>query len=149
MATMVSKHLLQFMIPVVLLNILPAFAQQEPGVQNVSIQQGYSTEPRMNTSINWENLDLSDEQEVKIKELNEDWKRIEQLIRPKIIRDQQQLKNVMSNPNADEDLIRKLQRDIMLRQKQLRFEATENFLSKRRILNPDQREKLHKYMMPK
>lgn len=120
-------------------------------VQNVNLSQSTrsnSIAKGMNT-IDWNELDLSKSQMETIQKLDEDWSQVEQLIRPKIIRDQQQLKNVMGNPDADENLIRKLQNDIMLRQKQLRYEATENFLSKRRVLSPDQRKKLHQQMIQK
>lgn len=129
------------------LNFSQAFAQSP--VQNVSLSQSRVTVNKGMTGINWSELNLSKDQQNSIKKLDQEWSRVEQLIRPKIIRDQQQLKNVMSNPNADDNLIRKLQNDIMLRQKQLRYEATENFLSKRRLLNQDQRKMLHKQMIQK
>lgn len=97
--------------------------------------------------INWDGLNLSEYQKTKLLELEREWTKINQLIRPKIIRDQQQLKNIMRNPNAQEDQIRALQSDIMMRKKQLQIEATENFLSKRRLLTEEQRQKLHA-MMP-
>ena len=143
-----KNTLTAIIIGIVLINC-PVFAQDMQQVQNVSASQSYNNSfSKGYGSIDWLNLDLSEDQKKQITTLNEDWKRVQQLIRPKIIRDQQKLKNVMSNPNADENEIRKLQGDIMLRQKQLRFEATENFLSKRRILSNQQREKLHKMMSP-
>lgn len=134
----------------ILLSQLTAVAQvQNQQVQNVSQSRASSNFSNKGlVNINWTQLNLSEDQAKKMNELDDQWGRIEQLIRPKIIRDQQQLKNIMSNPNADDEQIRNLQRDIMTRQEQLRFEATENFLSKRRILNTKQREVLHK-MMPK
>ena len=143
-----KNTLTAIIIGIVLINC-PVFAQDMQQVQNVSASQSYNNSfSKGYGSIDWLNLDLSEDQKKQITTLNEDWKRVQQLIRPKIIRDQQKLKNVMSSPNADENEIRKLQGDIMLRQKQLRFEATENFLSKRRILSNQQREKLHKMMSP-
>jgi Spy/CpxP family protein refolding chaperone len=129
---------------------MPALSQVQPASMSQS-SKSLSSEnltTRNYTQINWGKLNLSSEQMEKIQSLDKEWMRIQQLIRPKIIRDQQQLKNIMSNPEVDEDLIRKLQRDIMLRQEQLRYEATENFLSKRRILTSEQREKLHKMVSP-
>ena len=149
MTTSVFKNTITSIITGIVLINYPVFAQDMQQVQNVSASQSYSNSiSKSYSSINWLNLDLSEDQKKQITTLNEDWKRVQQLIRPKIIRDQQKLKNVMSNPNADENEIRKLQGDIMLRQKQLRFEATENFLSKRRVLSNPQREKLHKMMSP-
>lgn len=145
MTTSVFKNTLTSIILGLIITSGPLFAQDMQQVQSVSTSQTYA---KSYGNINWLTLDLTDEQKRQIKTLNDDWKRVQQLIRPKIIRDQQKLKNVMSNPNADEDQIRKLQGDIMLRQKQLRFEATENFLSKRRVLSNEQREKLHKMMVP-
>lgn len=118
--------------------------------QNTSYSQssgGYNNN-RGNVSIDWQLLNLTEDQKRKIKELDLQWTSLEQTIRPKILRDQQQLKTIMVNPNADDNQIRKLQKDIMIRQEQLRYEATENFLSKRRLLNDEQRQKLHK-MMPR
>lgn len=100
-------------------------------------------------NINWSGLELTNEQMVQMESLDNQWQKVQQMVRPKLIRDQQTLRNVITNPNLNEDYIRKLQRDIMLRQEQLRYEATENFLSKRRLLNKDQREKLHKMMKQK
>ena len=145
---MITKKTVVSLLIFTTMSVLPALAQhqQMQNVQNASASQTYNNN-RANVNINWGLLNLSNDQLKRIKDLDTDWERIQQLIRPKIIRDQQQLKNVMSNPNADEDLIRKLNNDIMLRQKQLRFEATENFLSKRRLLTPEQRENLHKMMI--
>ena len=147
---MITKRTVVSLLMFITITTLPAFAQhqQMQNVQNASTSQTYNNVNKANVSINWAHLNLTNDQSKKIKELDAQWERIQQLIRPKIIRDQQQLKNVMSNPNADEDLIRKLNNDIMLRQKQLRFEATENFLSKRRVLTTGQRETLHKMMIP-
>lgn len=145
MTTSAFKNSLILAIIAIAFTTNSLFAQNMQHVQNASTSQTYS---KGYGNINWLTLDLTTEQKKQIKALNDEWKRVQQLIRPKIIRDQQKLKNVMSNPNADEDQIRKLQSDIMLRQKQLRFEATENFLSKRRILSDPQREKLHKMMVP-
>lgn len=130
-------------LSIIMFNSDRSIAQQ---VQNVS--NSASTNNLNNYRIEWSQLNLNDDQMKRIRELDAQWKSVEQIVRPKIIRDQQQLKNIMNNPNANEDQIRKLQKDIMVRQDQLRYEAIENFLSKRRILNQEQREKLHK-IMPK
>jgi len=103
---------------------------------NVS-QKGYM-------NVNWNQLNLSSTQQKKINDLDIQWRELEHLVKSKIIRDQQNLKNIIKNPNVQEEKIRNIQRDIMLRQEQLRNEATENFLSKRRILNSKQKIILHK-----
>lgn len=97
-------------------------------------------------NVNWNQLNLNTVQQKRINELDNQWKQLENLVKPKIIRDQQTLKNIIKNPNVKESNIRQLQKDIMLRQEQLRNEATENFLSKRRLLNSNQKTQLHKML---
>ncbi|MEW5821428.1 MAG: Spy/CpxP family protein refolding chaperone [Cyanobacteriota bacterium] len=145
-----SKNITLILIITISFFSLPAYSQQQQTqqIQNVSLQQNLNNISKPSFNINWSELNLTAEQSVKINQLDEEWKRIQQVIRPRLVRDQQQLKNIMKNPDTDEDRIRKLQNDIMLRQKQLRYEATENFLSKRRVLTPEQREVLHKKIIP-
>jgi Spy/CpxP family protein refolding chaperone len=145
---MVSKYLTSLLICSFILNLSASAQVQQSSVSSKSsvVNTSETISSKSYSDIEWSDLSLTEDQLSKIQELDEEWKRVEQLIRPKIIRDQQQLKNIMSNPHIDEDQIRKLQRDIMLRQEQLRYEATENFLSKRRLLNTKQRETLHKMM---
>jgi len=98
-------------------------------------------EPELN--LMWEELNLTPAQEQRIKELDKKWQEVRGAIKPKLYRDQDQLKHLMLNPNASDDQIREIHKHIFVQQQQLRYEALENFLAKRRVLTQKQREKLH------
>ena len=96
-----------------------------------------------NVSINWEKLNLSKEQGKNIEMLDMKWKKINETIRPQILRDQQKLKCVLKNQNATDSEIRQIQMQILMNQNRLKYEALELFLDKRRLLTPIQRKKFH------
>jgi len=93
--------------------------------------------------IRWSSLNLDPWQQKRIKLLDYQWKQINNSIRPILIRDQEKFKKMLLNPNISEDEIREQQRQIFIKQEQLRYHALENFLAKRRLLNEKQRELLH------
>ena len=100
-----------------------------------------------NISINWECLNLTEKQEQKFALFDQDWKKIQTIIRPKLTRDQERLKLMLTNPNISDTQIKELQKQIFIRQEQLRYYALNNFLSKRRLLTPNQRIMLHEMFL--
>lgn len=97
-------------------------------------------------NINWERLNLTPKQERSIQVFDKEWQQMKSLIRPKLIRDQERLKLMLANPDVSDVQIRELQKQIFVKQEQLRYEALENFLAKRRLLNSHQREILHEML---
>ncbi|EKE03756.1 MAG: hypothetical protein ACD_20C00156G0001 [uncultured bacterium] len=100
-----------------------------------------------NISINWECLNLTEKQEQKFALFDQDWEKIQTIIRPKLTRDQERLKLMLTNPNISDTQIKELQKQIFIRQEQLRYYALNNFLSKRRLLTPNQRIMLHEMFL--
>ena len=96
--------------------------------------------------IKWNRLRLSDKQKVQIQSLDQQWKETNAIIRPALERDKARLKSLISNPAMPDNAIREVQKHIIAKQDQLRYEALENFLAKRRILTLKQRETLHKML---
>ena len=89
--------------------------------------------------INWDCLDLSSKQKKQINILDKDWQTLNSDVRPGLLKDQANLKLMLNDPNSSDDKIRELQWKILSKQQMLRYEAMENFLSKRRLLSPKQR----------
>ncbi|MFH0703131.1 MAG: hypothetical protein V2B14_06315 [bacterium] len=96
--------------------------------------------------IKWEVFNLTYEQKQEIQDLDSQWQKINYAIRPGLIRDQQQLKLLLTNTDSTDNQIRELQKQIFSKQDQLRYEALENFLSKRRLLTAKQRKMLQKML---
>lgn len=98
--------------------------------------------------IKWDHLKLSNKQKAQIQNLDQQWKEVSSIIHPKLVRDKERLKLMMFNADVSDNDIREVQKQIIAKQDQLRYEALENFLAKRRVLTQKQREMLHK-MLPK
>jgi len=97
-------------------------------------------------NINWEYLNLTPKQKHEVAILDKRWKKVNAFIRPQLLSNQQKLKTLLSKPNIPDEEIRELQKQIFLEQTQLRSEALENFLSKKRLLDNKQRQVLLKML---
>ena len=82
-------------------------------------------------NISWESLHLTSGQEKEILILDQQWAQIRDLIRPRLIRDQECLKLMMINPDITDSQIREMQKYIFIKQEQLRYGALEIFLAKK------------------
>jgi Spy/CpxP family protein refolding chaperone len=120
------EHKLTSIILTFFISSLPAFSQKE------SFQ------------INWDCLNLSPNQTEKIQVIDSSWRKKSSKILPRLHSYQEQLQEELSNPKADEKEIMELQKKVFIERQKLQEEALENFLSKKRILNNYQKEKLNK-----
>ncbi|HSA06046.1 MAG TPA: hypothetical protein P5556_02580 [Candidatus Gastranaerophilales bacterium] len=103
----------------------------------------YSFQEKEVPGINWETLNLSNAQRAQLKVLELKWQKTSNIINGQIIYDKNKLKYVLTNPFSTDKEIKELQNRILVNQKKLRYEAMENFLQKRTVLLPLQRQKLH------
>lgn len=94
--------------------------------------------------VNWDSLDLSDSQRNNLKNLDNRWKSTVSDIVPRIQTNERKLKQLMQSSKPNEGEILKLQQQIHEDKTQLKMEATEIFLHKRKVLNNQQQEKLQK-----
>lgn len=100
-------------------------------------------------SIRWEYLNLTQRQQQKMQVLDREWCEIQSLLQPKLIRDQEKLKLMLTNPDVSDTQIREIEKQIFIKQEQLRYYAMENFLAKRRILTVKQKVVLHEMLQIK
>ncbi|OGH97013.1 MAG: hypothetical protein A2104_09655 [Candidatus Melainabacteria bacterium GWF2_32_7] len=122
----ITNSIAALVITIFLFNSMSALAEAKNGID-----------------IRWECLNLTPRQEQKFAEFDKDWERIYSIVRPKLIRDQERLKLILTNPDVSDIQIKELQKQIFIKQEQLRYYALENFLSKRHLLTPKQRIILH------
>jgi hypothetical protein len=123
-----------------LLANMPAFA--EVAATHGDTPESYTLKNHP-CNINWEGLHLSRRQARDIRNLDIQWQSIRDLIRPALIRDQECFRLMLINPDVTDNQVREMQKEIFIKQEQLRYEALENFLAKRRVLNGKQRIMLH------
>jgi len=98
--------------------------------------------------IDWSELDLSPQQVHYIQSLEQQWRQKYRTVHPQLSAKRQQLRQMMSNPNADSRQMLSVQQDIQDHEQALREEATRVFMEKRRVLSHDQRKALHEMMYP-
>jgi Spy/CpxP family protein refolding chaperone len=98
------------------------------------------------SSINWELLNLSNQQRARIKVLDLNWQETSWNLSSQIIQDKKKLRFILTDPFASDVEIKNLQNQILVNQKKLRYSAMENFLRKRNVLTFLQKKKLHKML---
>ncbi|MDD3149910.1 MAG: hypothetical protein PHV68_03670 [Candidatus Gastranaerophilales bacterium] len=118
-------------------------------IMALSIGIQYKASAYEPTSIDWMALGLSQTQQLQICKLDEDWAMKSGDLKKDLQEFQKQLRILMKNPNSLDKNIKETQWQIFIKQQQLQYEAVENFLAKRRLLNYNQRIKLHKMISEK
>lgn len=93
--------------------------------------------------IKWEKLNLTQTQQVKLKESDRKWERISRNLNTRIANNSTKLRRALCNPCSTDRQIRQLQGEIVQDQKTLRYQSMEIFLEKRAVLTPEQRKRLH------
>ncbi|MCA9805951.1 MAG: hypothetical protein KC777_28480 [Cyanobacteria bacterium HKST-UBA02] len=93
-------------------------------------------------NIDYEKLDLSNDQSLKIQQLDQQWFDTYQKMHPKIQEKQQQLKKLMASPNSDPTELIMLQQKIDKENSELKSFAISIWTKKKEILNDAQKEKL-------
>lgn len=93
-------------------------------------------------SIDWEQLNLNSDQKTHIQDLDSQWKSIYNQLAPNIRQKEAKLLQMMNNPHSNEAEIMKLQNEINQDKIELKQQATELFLSKRKCLKPEQKKRL-------
>lgn len=104
-------------------------------------KQGY-------VQVNWDRLDLSSQQRNSLNNLDEQWHGTVSEVAPRLHENERKLKHLMRSPNADEEEILSLQQQIHKDKAQLKMEATQIFLNKRKVLNKEQQQKLRNMINP-
>lgn len=94
------------------------------------------------TSINWQRLQLNPQQAQTIQVLESQWNHDYLEIQPSIVGDQRKLAKLLSDPKSDPLEIMALQQSIARKREQLRSTATANYLRKRQVLNETQQQAL-------
>lgn len=94
-------------------------------------------------AVDWNEIGLSSTQQMQICKLDEEWAVKSSDLKKDLYEFQKQLRILMKNPNSLDKSIKEAQWQIFIKQQQLQYEAVENFLAKRRLLNHAQRNKLH------
>ena len=99
------------------------------------------------SSIKWEKLNLSVNQQAKINILDMNWQNTSKYFIKQIIQDRIRLKYALTNPFASEQEIIYLQNRILINQNELSYKAMENFLQKKSVLTIPQRKKLQRMLL--
>jgi hypothetical protein len=92
--------------------------------------------------IQWETLDLSEQQRQSIQQLDQHWHSTVSEVVPRIQEQEKRLKHLMSSQKPDEPTILQVQQSIHQDKSRLKMEATQIFLRKRKILNKQQENRL-------
>lgn len=95
----------------------------------------------------WEGMGLSSFQQVKIKELDKKWDRINNNLTARIVDDQNILIYLLNNHEAADNQIRQMHNKILNDKKTLRAQALDIFLEKRSVLTDVQKKTLHKIIL--
>lgn len=96
--------------------------------------------------VQWERLELSQDQRSNLTHLDKQWQNRYSELVPRIQANEQRLRKLMNASHPDEREIMQLQQEIHEDKLQLKMDATQIFLHKRRILSQDQDKKLMKLM---
>jgi Spy/CpxP family protein refolding chaperone len=107
----------------------------------LSVQSVLADEAKT-TFINWNQLNLSPEQNNTIQSLNSDWNHQYMELKPAIDEEQRKLTRMLTDPNSDPLEIISLQASIERKRGQLKTVAINNYLHKRQILNMQQQQQL-------
>jgi hypothetical protein len=96
----------------------------------------------MRRCIDWQRLNLDQQQSQTIGSLDNDWNQKYQRLQPQIIGLQRKLERLLPDPHSDPLEIMATQQSIARLKEQLRNDATTNYLRKRAALNSDQQHQL-------
>lgn len=96
--------------------------------------------------VQWERLELSTSQRSNLTTLDRQWQGRYAELAPRIQANEQKLRALMNSAHPDEHEIMRLQQQIHEDKMQLKMDATQIFLHKRRILSREQDERLMKMM---
>jgi hypothetical protein len=107
----------------------------------LSVQSASADEART-SFINWNQLNLSTQQNNTIQSLNTEWNHQYMELKPAIDEEQKKLQRMLADPNSDPLEIISLQASIERKRGQLKTEAINNYLHKRQILNTQQQQQL-------
>jgi len=94
--------------------------------------------------VQWERLELSQDQRSNLTHLDKQWQNRYTELVPRIQANEQKLRRMMNASHPDEREIMQLQQQIHEDKLQLKMDATQIFLHKRRVLSQDQDKKLMK-----
>lgn len=103
---------------------------------------GANGAPGMRRCIEWQRLNLNQQQMQTIGSLDSDWNQKYQHLQPQIAGLQRKLERLLPDPNSDPLEIMATQQTIARLKEQLRNDATTNYLRKRATLNGDQQHQL-------
>ena len=92
--------------------------------------------------IDWSKLNLSAQQSQQIQQLQQDWERQYNEIKPGISDDQRKLTRLLADHTSDPVEIMALQQSIARKKEALNAAATANYLKKRQLLNDNQQHSL-------
>jgi hypothetical protein len=88
--------------------------------------------------VDWARLNLTPAQNNQIEQLNAEWNKDYNEIKPVIVENKQKLQKMLSDHNSDPVEVMALQQQITHKREQLTGLATANYLKKRQILNENQ-----------
>lgn len=88
--------------------------------------------------VDWSRLNLTAAQNAQVQQLEDEWARQYNEIRPVIVEDQQKLTRLLANHNSDPVEVMALQQSIARKKEQLNGYATINYLKKRQLLTENQ-----------
>jgi Spy/CpxP family protein refolding chaperone len=98
------------------------------------------------TRVNWDNLNLSEDQREQLDSMDQQWKNTVHELAPRIENNRRKLKLMMNESQPDENEIMELQQQVHEDQLKLKMRATKLYLGKKKVLNADQQEKFSQMM---
>jgi Spy/CpxP family protein refolding chaperone len=97
-------------------------------------------------SIDWRKLNLSSEQESRIKDLDREWQSNWSEVKPTLVDEQKRLAKLLTTYDSDSVEIMALQQSIAQKREKLIACATTNYLKKRQLLTENQQHELSAMM---
>ena len=94
--------------------------------------------PAEKYEINWDSLNLTPYQKKRIEMLDREWNFINATIRPGLENEQKLFEKFLNDPCSNEYTLRNLYLQILAKQNQLKYQALEVYLAKRRLLSKSQ-----------
>jgi Spy/CpxP family protein refolding chaperone len=88
--------------------------------------------------VDWNKLNLTSGQSQQIDQLNCEWTKDYNELKPVIVDDQQKLQKLLADHNSDPVEVMAMQQQIARKREQLNGLATANYLRKRQVLNENQ-----------
>jgi hypothetical protein len=109
------------------------------GIQSALVMPAFADE---SCCVDWNKLNLTQQQNQQIQQLESQWQQDYQQIRPALQDDQVRLKRLLETHNADPVELMAVQQSINRKREQLNAAATANYLRKRQVLNENQQHQL-------